>query len=680
MKTDIDDKQTGSPVTRALLFTAILAGVLATSFHSYLLFHSLCEFFSIVVAGSIFVIAWNGRRIIANTYLLIIGIAFFFIGLIDLMHTLSYTGMRILNDEGSNLPTQLWLAARYLESLTFLGAGFFINKQAAPNRIISLYAVITALLLLSIFHWDIFPVCYVPGSGLTPFKIVSEFVISFFFLLSLLFVVKYRDWFDTGIAYLLMAAIFITILSEWSFTFYFHVNDYFNLAGHLFKLIAFYLLYRAIVETAFLRPYSMLFNEIRQREQQLQRSRDLLERSYLFLKDHAHEQAIELLQTSAELKTTQAEKEQDRKRFYFILENLPAFVYLLDEDHTFHYVNFYFKKQFGDPTGVNCFRLLQDRDKPCPNCRIAKVIETGQAVEWDWLNAPDNRKYHVYSFPFTDIDGSRLTLEMGVDITERIKAELRGRKYAQELEIKNQELREFAYVASHDLQEPLRKIVTFANLLNTEHSAQLDEKGADYLARMENAAIRMRSLIRALLAYSRVSTRKGLTEKVNLTNVVEKAIEDLEDLIKRRNALVTVSELAAIQAAPNQMHQLFQNLISNGIKFNQQPRPKVTVRGCVVNGQSSAKTDAVGSDAAVDLYQILIEDNGIGIEEQYQHLIFMPFQRLHSRNQYEGTGIGLSICQKIVEGHGGNITVTSREGGGSIFTITLPVEQPVEVI
>ena len=658
--------------TRIVLFIIVLIGIYATSFHSYLLFHTLTELFSIIVAGSIFVIAWNGRRIIANTYLLIIGIAFFFIGLIDLMHTLTYSGIGILTDNGGNSATQLWIAARYMESLTFLAAALLLNRKIHADRIFIIYTIITTVLLLSIFYWGIFPDCFVTGSGLTPFKKQSEFFVSLFFFLSLLLMIRYRERFETDIAYLLIAAILVTMISELFFTLYQHVDTALNLIGHLLKLIAFYLLYRAIVETAFLKPVTLLFNEIRLREKELQESRDLIMRSYGDLKDQAQEQAIELVQTSAELKTTQREKEQERKRFYFILENLPAFVYLLSEDFTIHYANHFFKKQFGNPVGQSCYKVLHGREAPCNNCDISTVIKTGRPSEWDWTEAPDNRKYHVYSFPFKDVDGRQLALEMGVDITDRVAAESRIREYARKLEIKNLELQDFAYVASHDLQEPLRKIVTFANLLRTDYDNHFDAKGADYLMRMEKAAVRMRNLIKALLEYSRVTSRDHLLTNVDLTQVAQKAIEDLEDQINRKNARVIIGDLAVIKADPYQMEQLFQNLISNAIKFNILPQPTVTILGRIPEHADSPDTPS-NPAFPIARYQILFEDNGIGIDEKYQEQIFIPFQRLHVRGKFDGTGIGLSICQKIVERHGGTLAVKSQPGRGSTFIVTLPM-------
>ncbi len=794
----------GNRFTGLVLFTMLLAGVCLTSLYSYLLFHTLGEMFSILVAGSIFIIAWNGRRIIANTYLLIIGISFFFVGLIDLLHTLSYTGMGIFKESGGDLPTRLWLAARYLESLTFFGAAFFFNKKALAHRIFGFYAVITAVLLLSIFYWDIFPACFVPGAGQTPFKIISEYIISFIFLISLILVVRHRRQFDPVVSWLLMAAMGVTVASELTFTFYVGVYDYFNLVGHLLKIIAFYLLYKAIVETAFLKPYTLLFKELRQREQELEKSRDFLLKSHGRLEDQAYEQALELAQATAELKTSRVEKEQaehlyqrvgdlipfgiwicdlegrflylseslrnmlgeigsdlkfddlierlppetaaetrsawrnslasggiwdhkmrirdkhghyrtilsrgtpfrgeqgnllfwgginldisererlrqalekERRRFYFILENLPAFVFLLASDYSISYANQYFRDQFGDPEGATCYRLLHGRESPCSECRVTDILRTREPLEWDWPKAPDNRAYHVYSYPFTDIDDTELILEMGVDITERVAAESRIKEYSQELEVKNQELQDFAYVASHDLQEPLRKIGTFGNLLRTRHGDALDEKGSDYLRRMENAARRMRRLIAALLEYSRVTTKEGMFVTVDLNHVVEQTIENLENQIKQAGARIETEPLTTIRADPNQMRQLFQNLISNAVKFNDQAAPVVNIRGRVVD-HHKGPVDSLSVSLPNAWYQILIQDNGIGFEEEFLERIFAPFQRLHNRDQYEGTGIGLSICQKIVERHGGTITARNNPDRGATFVVTLPLQKPVRI-
>jgi two-component system, LuxR family, sensor kinase FixL len=256
------------------------------------------------------------------------------------------------------------------------------------------------------------------------------------------------------------------------------------------------------------------------------------------------------------------------------------------------------------------------------------------------------------------------------DISARKKAETEQAHYAAELQRSNSELEQFAYVASHDLQEPLRKIRTFSDRLMMKQADKLDEEGTECLQRMHNAAARMQSLIDGLLALSRVTTKGQKYEKVELAQVAAEVVSDLEVQIKNVNGLVELDKLPAIQADPLQMHQLFQNLIANGLKFHRIDEPPVVkVSGRYVHGREDRKITRLANEQC----RILVEDNGIGFDEKYASRIFGIFQRLHPRDVYEGTGIGLAICRRIVEQHGGTITAHSTPGKGSTFEILLPV-------
>ncbi|MBW4644396.1 MAG: PAS domain-containing protein [Goleter apudmare HA4340-LM2] len=237
-----------------------------------------------------------------------------------------------------------------------------------------------------------------------------------------------------------------------------------------------------------------------------------------------------------------------------------------------------------------------------------------------------------------------------------------------ELARSNEELQQFAFIASHDLQEPLRKIKTFGERLQAICGGCLSEQGLDYLERMQNAAQRMETLINDLLILSRVTTRAQPFVAVDLAHITQEVLSDLEVRIEQTRGNVEVGELPTIKADPLQMRQLLQNLIANALKFHRpQVPPVVKISSELINNPSDKI--AVG----FELCQIIIEDNGIGFEEKYLDRIFNVFQRLHSRRDYEGTGIGLAICRKIVERHYGSITAQSQPGEGARFVVTLPV-------
>lgn len=233
----------------------------------------------------------------------------------------------------------------------------------------------------------------------------------------------------------------------------------------------------------------------------------------------------------------------------------------------------------------------------------------------------------------------------------------------------NLELEQFASVASHDLQEPLRKIQAFGDRLGTRCASELGEQGRDYLKRMLASAGRMRNLIDALLSFSRVTTKAQPFSPVNLALTAEDVAADLEERVERAGGKIEVGELPTIEADPLQMRQLLQNLIGNGLKFARPDAPPfVRVESRLIEPEGEP-----GENGAC--CEISVRDNGIGFEEVYLDRIFELFQRLHGRQEYEGTGMGLAICRKIVERHHGSITARSAPGAGATFLVTLPLRQ-----
>ncbi|WP_347160032.1 sensor histidine kinase [Pontibacter chitinilyticus] len=259
------------------------------------------------------------------------------------------------------------------------------------------------------------------------------------------------------------------------------------------------------------------------------------------------------------------------------------------------------------------------------------------------------------------------------DITKQKLDEERLRRYAAELERSNRELQDFAYVSSHDLQEPLRKIQAFGDRLLTKEYDHLSEQGKDYVDRMLNAASRMQNLINDLLDFSRVTSKSKAFVKVSLDEILSEVISDLEVSIEQTGAEIIRSPLPDIEAEPTQMRQLFQNLLSNAIKFRK-PNESPIINIYAKNLQRKAHLTATPGDEVTEIY---IEDNGIGFDEKYLDRIFNIFQRLEGQ-KYEGSGIGLAVCRKIAIRHGGDITATSQPGVGTRFIITLALRQPQE--
>ncbi|MHB0981417.1 MAG: sensor histidine kinase [Thermoleophilia bacterium] len=249
------------------------------------------------------------------------------------------------------------------------------------------------------------------------------------------------------------------------------------------------------------------------------------------------------------------------------------------------------------------------------------------------------------------------------DVSAYKQAELTVRNYAARLEQSNRDLQEFAYVASHDLQEPLRKVQAFSDRLVNKYEDAFDETGRDYLKRMHDASQRMQILINDLLGFSRVSSRAQQFTEVDLNTVTQDVVSDLENRIERVKGRVEIGRLPTIYADPTQMHQLLQNLIGNALRFHPEDSEPLVRVAAQIEGNEC---------------RLSVEDNGIGFDMQYLDRIFKPFQRLHGREEYEGSGMGLAICRRIVERHGGSITASSAPGKGTTFLVILPVHQVKE--
>ncbi|MDQ1708055.1 MAG: two-component system, LuxR family, sensor kinase FixL [Pyrinomonadaceae bacterium] len=276
-------------------------------------------------------------------------------------------------------------------------------------------------------------------------------------------------------------------------------------------------------------------------------------------------------------------------------------------------------------------------------------------------------------------NGQPLAFLTITDITKRKRIEAKLKSYSAKLERSNSELQDFAQIASHDLQEPLRKILAFGERLKAKAGEALDAECQDYLQRMFNAAGRMQTLINDLLTFSQVETQAQVFDAVNLGVIAREVSNDLEALIEQSGGRVEIGELPTLAADPVQMRQLLQNLIGNALKYCRAGvPPEVRISSEELTEPRHASINNNGALVG-KLIQVSVADNGIGFDEKYLDRIFNMFQRLHKKGEYEGTGVGLAICRKIVDRHSGTITARSSPGQGTTFVVTMPVTQPKEV-
>ena len=275
-----------------IIWIILLFGLYLISLYNYLLFHSIAEIFSVIIAGGIFIIAWNSRQWMASNYLLFLGIAYLFIGGLDLVHTLAYKGMGVFEGYGANLSTQLWIASRYVESASLLIAPLWLTRKLKVNHLFMGYSLATIILLVSIFYWQFFPDSFVEGTGMTHFKKVSEYVISLTLIGSMVFLFKKRKMFEEIVFKLIIFSLIFTVAAELSFTFYISVYGFSNLIGHYFKIISFYLIYKAIIETGLVKPHSLIFWNLKQ-------SKEALKHAHVELERRVDEKTSELTATNA---------------------------------------------------------------------------------------------------------------------------------------------------------------------------------------------------------------------------------------------------------------------------------------------------------------------------------------------------------------------------------------------
>jgi PAS domain S-box-containing protein len=362
--------------------------------------------------------------------------------------------------------------------------------------------------------------------------------------------------------------------------------------------------------------------------------------------------------------------DNEHRRLENILAHIPGVVWegvrKPDGSQKLLYVNPYAERLLGIPLSrwyaepPIWEEIVHPDDMPAAIEQATRIYESRQPGTMEFrLRTATGRtvpvESHASIIPLHGSDGEIHISGVMMDISQRKRSEALAARYMQRLRTSNLELQQFAYVASHDLQEPLRMISSYLQLIEARYKDALDDDGRDFIGFAVDGANRMKRLIQDLLAYSRVETRRGQLTLVNMNEVVEQIRADMALTISETGAQLHAADLPVITADPNQMIQLLQNLIANAIKFRGDAPPEVHIRAEKVPGA----------------WQFSVQDNGIGIDPQYHQRIFAIFQRLHGHGKYPGTGIGLAICKRVAERHGGTIGVNSSPGAGATFFFTI---------
>jgi PAS domain S-box-containing protein len=651
--------------------SAIILGLYLSSLHSYLLFHNLIELITVAIGFSLYILSWNARRFLTNDCLKLLGIGYAFIAIIDLIHTLAYKGMTVFPGYDSNLPTQLWISARYLQAATLLVAPLFVRRKLSTYLPYGIYSVLVSLIVILTFS-DYFPTCFVEGQGLTPFKINSEYVITAILCISLWLFHQRRSSFSNQVYLFILASIICTIVSELTFTTFLSLYGFTNMLGHLLKLAAFYLIYRAILVTGFKAPLELIFNDLKQAEASLREANDSLEEN--------------VRKRTAELRAN-----EEKYRTLIESANDAVFIHEISADGVagpYTEVNELACRLLGYSTEEFARMRPTDLDDPRFSDKNAlakeKLRTEGRVVFETALIARDARSIPVeVSTRVLDLQGTSLHFSLVRDITERKRVEEELRKHREHLEdlvnerttqlviakeqaeAANRAKSLFLANMSHELRTPLNAVLGFSHLM--KKSPEVSAEQRKDLEVITNSGQHLLNLINDVLDMSKIESGRLELEVAHLD--LYQLLQGLKSLLYVRAtekgldfSLTQARDLPRHVAIDGgKLRQVLINLLGNAMKY--------TASGGVILHALVARQE---SGARVRL-RFEVEDSGQGIDPEDRERIFLPFVQLENRATAEtGTGLGLAICKQYVELMDGRIDFSSEPGKGSRFWIEVP--------
>lgn len=376
---------------------------------------------------------------------------------------------------------------------------------------------------------------------------------------------------------------------------------------------------------------------------------------------------IAVIRDISKLRQAEEDLKEERQRLFSLLERLPAAIYLVKPDYSLPFVNHFFRERFGEPDGRPCHTVLYNHCDPCAGCPADRVFASKSPETVEWASA-DGRIYQLYLYPFDDIDSSPLVLIMGIDITDRKQAEeeirhlnedleLRVKERTVQLEEANRELEGFSYSVSHDLRSPLRAIQGYSRILVDDYGPELDAEGHRLLDVITANTRQMGQLIDDLLAFSRLGRQVLKLSQVNMKALVTAVISELQETPGVGRPEWRLLSLPPAWADSRLMHQVWVNLLANAIKFSSHNDRAVIEVGSLQEGTEQ-------------IYYV--KDNGVGFDMKYADKLFGVFQRLHSTAEFEGTGVGLALVQRIVDRHGGRIWAEGKVDQGATFYFIIP--------
>jgi len=732
---NIEKDSEESIIRRDLIeYIILMVGLLLTylvSLYSFLLFHSIIEIISIVISGGIFLIGWHSRKYMNSSFFLVLGVSFLFISIVDLIHTLAYSGMGIFLEFDANLPTQLWIVARYWQALSYLLASMVIKKRIKANYLFLSYIIIILILLITIFQ-GFFPVCYIEGSGLTPFKIISEYVIDVILLGTLIILYKHKDEFAQKIFLLIVISIISTMISELAFTFYVSVFGFSNFIGHIFKIIAFFFVYKAIIELGIVSPFDLLFRKLKLSEESSIEKANQLEQAY--------SEFNQMFNASLPLRVINNDCEILRvNETYASLFHLPkedligkkCYDLQLGYEHRCntefcsrnqiregkdHY-EYELATKFDDGTKiVNLVRTVPHKDT---NGEIIGIIQNytniterkiAQEKIADMARFPFenpnpvlrvSKKYVLFANKMSQKlfligEGSKipnnlrenvnkslsenLNLEIELNIKDQIYnlfiVPIKDRGYANIYGMNitarkeaEKSLERFVSTVSHELRTPISVLIMSLDFLEN-HSEKVTP---DVNKKLEDGIKRniylLKELVDDILTLSKIDERKVKLkwEEYNPLSIIDDILTLMELIGNEKNIIFSVDVDKNIK------------LYGDIVKIDQILRIfidnaiKYSKEGNKIEIRAINHYKGKYNMDAKDGVLFQIKDYGVGISEEDLPSIFQRFFRSEQVSDIPGTGLGLSIAKDLVKLHDGEVWAQSDYGEGSTFSIFLPI-------
>ena len=634
-------------------FIILLAGVLyLLSLHNYLLYHTLIEFAGIIIVFTIFVIGWNTRKFSGNNMIIILAAGYLAVGAIDMLHTLTFTGLGIFPDINSNPPTQFWISARYLEATAFLLAALYLARpvKVQPNNFLFGFIATGILLAYTIFA-GYFPDCYLEGRGLTTFKIASEYVISAMFIAAGILFWKKRKHLERNILCMLLFAGAFTVMSEMSFTLYEDVYGFFNYLGHIFKLFSIGLIFNALIYQSLTNPFQLLFREVSETNKKLSHNerkfRDLVEQSSDWI-----------LETDLKGEIVYSNPNAKELTGYDLNEILGSSLFgFMDPDEAGKHIEHLFN--------------IAARQEPFYQLEITILHKDGHPLVFETNGKP------VFN------EEGQLKGYRGIarEITGRKKAEHELMQAKKNAEQANLTKNRFLAKMSHEIRNPMNVIMGSNEILS---STNLSHTQKEWTEMVKVSAKALLNMINDVIDYSRIEAGKLKLNRLqfDLYKEVESIISSFDDQASEKGLQLSFNVEGNLPSKvigdPDKLRQVLSKLLENAIIFTRQGEVTVTLKPAE-RKTWQAENNQQPECCSLFPVNFSVQDEGIGMSaEQVDTLIQNTYQvdGQKSSGEHKEPGLGLALSNSIIKLMGGSIEVKSTINKGSTFYFTIPFALP----